>query len=151
MEPKITVEMTPPDLIKRMGRYPKKLDATLKKTMEASLLHVQGSVPSYPPETPAQTYRRTGTLGRSLGVAQSGSTLGQPDIKLVRPLGASGYRGEFGTNLSYAPPVIGEGTQTKAFKGRWWTMKTVADRATKGVVRLHDKAAELMARFLEGG
>lgn len=145
----IEIITTPPDLLRRFQTYPTQFSGVMRKTMEASLLHVQSSTPGYPRPRPNQTYIRTGTLGRTLGVSQSGGPMGKAQINTVRKLGAA-YQGEYGTNLSYAPRVIGEGTQGKAFVGRWWTMKTVASRAAKGVIRLHGLAVEELARWIDG-
>ena len=60
------------------------------------------------------------------------------------------WEGEFGTSLSYAPDVIGEGTQKEMFVGRWWTMATVAKKAAAGVLRLHEAAMEELARWIDG-
>jgi hypothetical protein len=146
----IEIRTVPPDLLQRMQRYPDKLDAVLLKTGEAALLHVQGSIPDYPPPLPDQRYRRTGTLGRTLGVGMSGGVIGPAQIQQVRRIGAAGFEARLGTNLSYAPDVIGDGTQKAIFAGRWWTMRKVAELARAGVVRLYQAAAERMADWLEG-
>lgn len=146
----IEIITTPRDLFQRLGaRYPEQLSKTLQTTMEASLLHVQGSVPGYPKPRPNQTYRRTGTLGRSLGVAQTGGPIGKASVYTSKRMG-NAWEGEFGTSLSYAPDVIGEGTQKEMFVGRWWTMATVAKRAAAGVLRLHEAAMEELARWIDG-
>ncbi len=145
----IEVIMTPRDLMQRFSRYPNEFSRVMEKTMQASLLHVQSSVPSYPKPRPNQSYRRTGTLGRSLGVTQSGGPIGRATIQTTRKVGAA-YQGEFGSSLSYAPDVIGEGTQKEMFVGRWWTLKTVAKRAMAGIIRLHDTAVDELARWLDG-
>lgn len=141
---------TPPDLLQRLGaRYPQQLSAVMEKAMEASLLHIQGSVPGYPRPRPNQSYIRTGTLGRTLGVSQSGGPVGAPSIRLQKKVG-SVYEGEFGTNLSYAPDVIGDGTQKEIFAGRWWTLATVAKRAAAGIVRMHETAIDELAKWIDG-
>ena len=145
----VEVIMTPRDLVQRFNRYPQQYYKVMEKTMQASLLHVQGQVPPYPRPRPNQTYRRTGRLGRSLGVSQTGGALGVASINTVRRIGA-GYQGEFGTNLSYAPDVIGEGTQRPLFVGRWWTLKTVAKRSIVGIMKLHNAATEQLARWIDG-
>lgn len=145
----IEVITTPRDLVQRFQRYPEQFSQVMQKTMEASLLHVQSSTPGYPRPRPNQTYRRTGTLGRSLGVSQTGGPLGAPSIRTIKKLGAA-YMGEYGTNLEYAPDVIGEGTQKELFVGRWWTLATVAKRATAGIIKLHDAAVDTLARWIDG-
>ena len=96
----IEVRFNPPDLPQRMKHYPQKLQQEMERTMKESLIHVQGSVPPYPPARPTSRYIRTGTLGRSIGLG------GRADIYEVRKIGG-GYEARLGTNLSYAPAVIG--------------------------------------------
>lgn len=143
--PQITVTFTPPDLIQRMHRYPEQLKTEMQRTTTAALAHTQGSVPPYPPARPNSSYVRTGTLGRSIGLG------GRADIYEVRPLGGAGFEATLGTNLEYAPPVIGDGTQTGFFKSRgWWTMQTVLERARPGIERLYQAMARRMVEFLGG-
>jgi hypothetical protein len=146
----ITYTTTPPDLLQRMAKYPKELDAAMQKATTAALLVVQENVPPYPPTLPNQKYRRTGTLGRSLGVGMNSGIVGTPDIRTVKKVGTTGYEGTFGSNLSYAAEVIGEGTQKPIHRGRWWTMKTVAQRAVSKVIRVYEIASEQMVKFLDG-
>ena len=121
--PEITVTFTPPDLLQRMARYPERLDAELERTTKQALMH---------------------TLGRSVGLG------GQADIFEVRSL-FGGYDARLGTNVEYAPPVIGDGTQTAFFKGRgWWTMRTVLERAKPGIERLYEAMCKRMVEFLGG-
>lgn len=142
--PEITVTFTPPDLLQRMARYPERLDAELERTTKQALMHTRGSVPPYPPARPESRYVRTGTLGRSVGLG------GQADIFEVRSL-FGGYEARLGTNVEYAPPVIGDGTQTAFFKGRgWWTMRTVLERAKPGIERLYEAMCKRMVEFLGG-
>lgn len=149
MPSEVQITTTPPDLLQRFNRYPRQFSIVMRKTMEASLLHVQSSTPGYPRTRPNQKYIRTGTLGKSLGVAQSGGPVGKAQINTVRKIGIA-YQGEYGTNLHYAPTVIGEGTQGNAFVGRWWTMKTVAKRAAAGILKLHNAGVEELARWING-
>lgn len=145
----IDVKTTPPDLIRRMGNYPHRLDQAMKKTTEAGLLVVWEHVPSYP-DRPGSRYERTGQLGRSLGVGQNGGTLGVPDIFTVKKHGSTEWHGDFGSNLDYAQDVVGEFGQKPIHKGIWWTMKTIAKRAAAKVIRLYENTSEEMVKFLEG-
>ena len=138
----IEVVFTPPDLIQRMHAYPSVLHREMEATMKKALYHTQGSVPPYPPARPESSYIRTGTLGRSIGLG------GRADIYEVRRIGA-GYEAVLGTRLGYAPYVIGE-NQAFMHKGRWWTIKTVAEKATPGIMRLFEEMAKRMAAYLEG-
>ncbi len=138
------------ELERRFRQYPGVFAREQKKAMDEALLHVWGSVPSYPSAPPNSTYVRTGTLGRSLGVSMSGGKLGgQPDIYESKPLGSRGRMGRFGSRLGYAPHVIGE-SQTAPFVGRWWTVKAIVARARQGVVRAFDDMARDLAEYLEG-
>lgn len=143
--PEIHVKFTPPDLIQRMHRYPDRLKVEMEKTTTQALAHTQGSVPSYPPARPSSSYVRTGTLGRTIGLG------GRADIYEVRPLSGAGYEATLGTNVEYAPPVIGDGSQWAFFKARgWWTMMTVLERAKPGIERLYEAMARRMVEFLGG-
>ena len=116
----------------------------MEKTVNQSLHHVVGSVPEYPTQLPTK-YRRTGTLGRSIGIGSP-----RPDIFEVRPIG-KGYEGVVGTNLSYAPYVIGSTTQAAHMRARnWWTMRDVARKAQPGVERLFSKMVERLTLWIAG-
>jgi hypothetical protein len=136
------------ELITRMRAYPQQLSASLKATMDAAMLTVHENVPPYPAPPSDSTYVRTGTLGRTLGSGVGGGKSGAPDIYEVRPMG-SGFEGHFGTNLDYAPHVIGDDTQAWMHY-RWWQMRTVADKAKVKIDRLFGMLAEKLAKFLEG-
>lgn len=147
----IKVITTPPDLLQRMNAYPRQLDGVMQETAKAALLAVWENVPAYPPQKQGSRYVRTGLLGRSMGVGQSGGQLGQPDIYLVKKVGDGSYEGEFGSNVDYAPQVIGEQSQKAFFKERgWWTTKTIAQRATKKVNQIYEAAANRLAAWLDG-
>ena len=138
----IEVRFNPPDLPQRMQRYPRELEREMERTMKQSLAHVQGSVPPYPPASSDSSYIRTGTLGRTIGLG------GRAEIYEVKRVGG-GYEARLGTNLSYAPFVIGE-DQAGQHKGRWWTMKTVAEKARPGVERLFEAMSKRLVLFLGG-
>ena len=137
------------EIIQRMSAYPEKLRKVMKTGMDASLAILHESVPPYPEPPADSTYRRTGTLGRSIGVSFEGSEIGKPSIYETKQVG-SGYEGRFGTNLEYAPYVIGDGTQAQVHSGRWWTLKTVAEKAKAKLTKLWNGIGAQMARFLEG-
>ena len=146
----IEVKMTPPDLPRRLQAAPRKLDAINRKTMEASLLYVQGEIPGYPKAPPdVDDSRRTGTLGRRLGVSQGGGVLGKPEIHLIKRMGQGAYEGRLGTSLWYADRVIGN--QEQPWSRYWWTLTGIARKATDGVRRLHAAAMDELARFIDGG
>jgi len=138
------------EIIQRMEKYPTELKEGMEATMDASLLVLWESVPAYPQRPQDSSYRRTGTLGRTLGSSINGGRIGsEPEIYTVQQLG-SGYEGRFGTNLEYAPYVIGDGTQSR-YHYMWWTMSTIAQRATAKITRLWNKLGEKMVAFLERG
>lgn len=144
MTTEIEITFKPPDLVRRMQRYPDKLREEMEKTMNQSLKHVQGSVPPYPPAAPTSSYRRTGTLGRSIGLG------GQAEIYEVKRLGA-GYEARLGTRLHYATQVIGPDDQKPLFKARgWWTMRAVREKARPGVERLFEAMGRRLATYLGG-
>lgn len=133
------------ELIARMKQYPQQLNALSKTYMDAALIEVHSSVPPYPPPPEGSKYRRTGTLGRSMGVGFEGKPVGKPQVYESRKAG-SVYEGRFGTRLNYAPHVIGEGTQKLDW---WWTVKDVAEKASVGIIRIFNLMADKMAAFLE--
>lgn len=138
------------ELIARMQRYPAEMNKAMSETMQASLLTLWESVPSYPDAPDSSTYDRTGQLGRSLGSDIGGGALGEPSIYTIKNLGSTGYEGKFGTNLDYADVVIGDGTQAQAHAGRWWTISTIANKAADKINRLWQTLGDKMAKFLEG-
>lgn len=137
------------ELLARMQKYPVESAKAQALTMSAALITLWENVPPYPPAPPSSAYDRTGTLGKTLGVGESGGVSGNPDIYTVKPLGG-GFEGRFGTKLSYAEYVIGDDTQAAVHQGRWWTMQVVANKASEKIVRLFNTLAEKLARFLDG-
>jgi hypothetical protein len=137
------------ELIERMQKYPRELQQSVGVTMDAAMLALHENVPPYPPPPGDSSYDRTGTLGRTLGSSEGGGRSGTPDVYEVREMGST-WEGHFGTNLDYAPHVIGDDTQAWMHQGRWWTIKTVADKATDKINRMFGTLAEKLAKFLEG-
>lgn len=147
-EPIITIRGLD-EVIQRMEQYPDELHKGMEAAMDATMLVLWENVPPYPPPPDNSSYRRTGTLGRTLGSSMSGGKSGgEPDIYEVRPIG-SGFEGRFGTRLEYAPYVIGDDTQAWMHY-QWWTISTVAIRATAKITKLWQLLGEKMARFLDG-
>ena len=137
------------ELQARIAQFPDKLEEAQQVTMDASLLTLWENVPPYPKISFNSSYRRTGTLGRSLGTsAAGGKGSGKPSIYETKKLG-SGFEGRFGTDLSYAPYVIGDTTQA-THMGYWWQMKDIANKAGDKITRLWQTLADKMARFLDG-
>jgi hypothetical protein len=61
----------------------------------------------------------------------------------------SGYEGRFGTNLEYAPYVIGDDTQARHM-GHWWKISTVATKAAGKIESLFKTLGDNLASFLDG-
>ena len=90
---------------------------SITDAMWQAVYYVQGRAVHYPP---FRGYTRTHTL--------SGSITGE-----VMPLGGS-VVGKVGTGLTYAPGVIGRGTQWWMHAGYWHTLQGVFD-AARGIIR----------------
>ena len=90
---------------------------SITDAMWQSVFYVQSRAAAYPP---SKGYPRTGRLGTSI--------TGE-----VMPLGGS-VVGKVGTRLSYAPGVIGRGTQWWMHAGYWHTLQGVFEEA-RGVIR----------------
>ena len=129
-------------LRQRFGQYPQKFNQVIDKTLEASLLTIHENVPPYP--VYPSSYRRTGTLGRSIGVGNT-----RPDI-YEKKVGSGMFEATFGSRLNYAPFVIGETTQAKHM-GHWWTLDgTVYRKAAPKIERLFKIAVDRLAAWLDG-
>lgn len=137
------------ELIKRMDQHQDKLNQVMQEAMTDSLLVMNESVPGYPAAPENSSYRRTGTLGRTLGADIGPSMGGGDNIFSVTQIGGS-WEGHFGTNLEYAPYVIGDGSQSKAHQKRWWVLSDVAERAMPKIERVWQLMADAVAKFLEG-
>jgi hypothetical protein len=138
------------EIVERMKQYPQKVNESLRVTLQAALLVLWESVPPYPQADETSTYRRTGTLGRSLGSGmEGGKSGGQPDIYQVYSLG-SAWEAKFGSNLDYAPYVIGDGDDQAWMHYRWWRVSVIKERAEAKVQKLFDVLGDKMAKFLEG-
>jgi len=138
----ITVKIEGLDEIhQRMAKYPGKFEQVIDKTLDTTLLTVHQAVPPYP--VYASTYRRTGTLGKTL-------TPGGPNNINEKEFGSNMFSATFGTRLEYAPYVVGETTQAKHMK-HWWTLDgTVLRNVAPKVQRLFERAAQRMAAWLDG-
>ena len=51
--------------------------------------------------------------------------------------GAVGY---VGSEIKYAPYVIGKGTQAKVHRGRWYTLEGVVNNLRSGIVNVYRRA-----------
>lgn len=113
------------------------LDAA-QPAMVDSLIYLHGQLPDYPPAMPDSTYKRTGMLGRRFTESVSRND--------------EGVVGELGTNLAYAPWVVGPdypgeeiGGRTKfqaqVHVDRWWQFDEIVQQA------IDDTWAEFEQRF----
>lgn len=139
------------EMIQRFRAYPAQFSNAMRKFMERALLLIWESVPPYPVQLPTSSgYVRTNTLGRSIG-AGGGE---KPDIYEVKQQGADYFTARFGTNLEYAPYVIGDADtqQTGEMKRRnWWTLpQTVLEKAQPKLEHAWEITIDAMARWLEG-
>lgn len=138
------------ELIDRMKAFPLELARVGALAMSASLNVLWENVPPYPPPPDGSRYVRTGTLGKSLGSSPSGGASGgSPSIYKVQKLGDGGFEGTFGTNLSYAEHVISDTNQAAVHAGRWWTIKTIAEKAAAKIESVWQAVAVKLAAFLE--
>lgn len=108
----------------------------IRRTMAEAIYYVHSTVPPYPSKPEGSTYRRTGTLGRSINTE-------------VRSVGTE-MIAAIGTNVVYAPwvissePVAGPpaaGPQARVHVGRWWTLQKVVENA-------RGKVDEIISRFI---
>jgi hypothetical protein len=118
------------ELIDRFEKMPKEVQQAMNKTMAESLRVLQEKTPGYPPKPSGSNYRRTGTLGKSLGMNG-----GKPTVYSIKGTGAN-VEGRYGTDLSYAKYVIDEQRQAYMHKQWWWTLDFVARRAKDKVISL---------------
>lgn len=148
------------ELVEKMDKLPDEVQKAMNKTMFASLDVLHSNVPPYISQVvPPEVYRRTVTLGRSLGSGTSGGKVGTPTVYSVRGTGKDTV-GEFGTNLSYAPYVIGPPDAPKGerqaymhkpgYKGRpgWWTMKDIKEKSEVKIHQLWDATIGAIIRKL---
>jgi glutathione S-transferase len=148
---RIEVEGLEP-IIYKMRNFPKKLKDVMFRTLAASIIALQEAIEPYPPEPPNSTYTRTEILGKSLGSGFQGGRLGEVDGEhgIAKVEQRSGYQvATFGTTLEYAPYVIGDNTQAKIHRGRWWTIGKLAKKAFPRIQRLFDNMAKGLADWLD--
>ena len=106
------------ELLRRFDHHDEVVRRELRRAMTRAVVGELGRMPSYPAPPPASTYRRTALLGRSLNAmvgrapAAASTVEGQGDV----------VRGIVGTNVVYAPFVIGP-MQARVHQGRWWRLE----------------------------
>lgn len=134
------------ELINRMKMFPSKLKQIAEVGMQASLLVLWENVPPYPTvDNPV----RTGTLGRTLGSSETGGKSGSPpQIYQVKGMGSGMVEGRFGTNLEYAPHVIGDDAQAWMHY-KWWQMKDILAAAQDKIAKVWTGIAQKLSDFLD--
>ena len=139
------------ELQARLSAFPGVYEKVEQKTLIAAVLTLHENVPPYPPQPIGAKYRRTGTLGRTLGSSAMGGAGGTPDVLEIR-VGSGGSQARFGTRLKYAPHVIGwrATQQAEYFKQYWWSMDKILGKSVGKIRRLFQIMAEELAAFLEG-
>jgi len=142
------------ELIAKFDQLPTEIQREFVTTMHQSLLALQENVPPYVPQVvPPEVYRRTMTLAGSIGSSPGGGKAGSPSIYSVTGSGKD-VKGQFGTNLNYAPYVIDPDRQAymhrPGYKGRrgWWTMDDVVKRARDKIERLWRAMVEDVTKAL---
>ncbi len=135
------------ELLKQMTAYPMELVKTMGVGMSASLNIFWENVPPYPKQDSDSRYRRTGTLGRSLGSDQSGGATGEPSVFRIKALGEGNFEGVFGTSLDYAPHVIGDTTQAPQ-NLHWWQMLDISLKSAGKIRELWNNVGQKLADFL---
>ena len=121
-------------LLKRFGTANKVVNAEIEKAMKKSVLYLQSKVAVYPPPPPTSTYRRTGTLGRSITSEVRGS---RAEIE-----------GVVGTNIPYARYVIGPAQPI--YMKHWKTLRQHADEQKGKVEEFFAQAGEEIVKELAG-
>ena len=118
-------------LIKKLKRLSApELTREIEKTTRKAVMYVHGKVPAYPAPPVGSTYKRTGTLGRSINTKVI--TMGSDVVGLI------------GSPTPYAPWVIsdeaagGAGPQAKVHKGRWYTLQGVVKKAQDAVNKIFE-------------
>jgi hypothetical protein len=128
-------------VVQKMAQFPAKLKIQMKRNMMASLDVLQENVPPYPQPPANSTYKRTGTLGKSIG----GGTM-KPAIYNVTGSGMD-VVGKYGTKLSYAKYVIDPEQQAYMHRGRWWTTETMVEKAKNKIIKIwNDMVKTLLSK-----
>ncbi len=134
------------ELQARFEAFPLQFTVETAKAVGTSLLVLHENVPPYPPPPADSKYKRTHTLDRSLGILGN-----EHNIYKIRRIGSLGFEGRFGTNLKYAPYVIGPpGTQREPFSSYWWRLDQVPDKAMPKILEVFEALVRRLAAWLEG-
>jgi len=112
------------ELIKKLGKV--EGVKVLEAPMQRAVLRLQRDMADYPPQRPASSYVRTGTLGRRW------------TVKVRRY--ASGLEGRVGNNTVYAPFVQSHRFQSRIHRKRWQTDAKVIDKNRQAIVADFERA-----------
>jgi hypothetical protein len=167
----ITIQYRPKDLPQRFGRWPRKVEKDIEKTMHASLLAAQESIPAYPSRRSSlkdgtakqrrwffwavkhgkasYTRRVSGGIAGSLGLGSSGQKMGKPSIYYVRKIGSRSWEGVMGSNKPGVEYVIGD-AQARMHRPVWWRFSHVRRRAMGKILKLWNDLTVDLAHYLDG-
>jgi len=126
------------ELRAKLKRMDDSLQDEMRRTMIQATALVQRPAQQYPAKRPESSYRRTGTLGKTI----------TSEVKSV----GNDTVGTIGTDLVYAPWVIGHkvvggrGPQARIHQGTWKTLKAHLD-ARRGEIR--ELFKEMVRRWLK--
>lgn len=131
--------------VEKVEKYFKELGRdfkpALRKLSKDVSLYVHSQIPSYPTARPTSTYRRTGTLGRTI-YADTKETNNKRYFQSI-----------IGSNREYAPWTIsedknrhGNGPQAWFHKRRWYTLQEVARKSSRAVYRIYRKGIKRLLR-----
>lgn len=116
-------------LIRKADAIRNNFSEYMRRATLESANYVHSQVPDYPAPPPGSTYRRTGTLGRSITTR-------------VEKLGRN-WAGYIGTNVVYAPWVISSskvgsrGPQARVHIGRWFTLQQLVKSSGEAIYRIY--------------
>jgi hypothetical protein len=138
------------EIIKKFNAAPEKFKTMALDGMSDSLDVIHEAVQPYPAPPSGSKYVRTGRLGASMGSSMGGGVSGAPNIETIK-IGSNYIEGKFGSSLSYAEYVIGDGTQAEVHQGRWWTVATLAGRAASKVISIWQRLTDRWAEWINNG
>jgi hypothetical protein len=132
-----SLEIENEEQLKRLLReLPRVLNKHLITAGKKSALAIQSRAATYPPPPTNSSYLRTGTLGRRWGI-EGPKASGDGVTTLVQ------------NPTSYGPYVMGEDEQAAVHRGRWATLKQIAEQAERQVVEFHVEALNAAVKEME--
>lgn len=112
-------------LIAKLTRIGYTLENGMGAPMRDSQEVLKTNTPPYPPPPPGSTYVRTYKLRDSIHYS-------------VQPLGSTVVM-TMSVGVEYGPYVVGEKTQARIHKGRWWTVEKVVRDSRNDIVRVFEE------------